>query len=91
MTSFEAIEKRRNSVVLRLKAGTNVVGPKARVGGKLLGQLLVEVIEVPARDLGQALVQGLVVDIEVPVGVQEEGAAAPQLHMKDLRAVVVRA
>ena len=74
-----------------------MVGPKARVGGRILSQLLVEVIEVPAGtevpagDLGLVLVQGLVVDIEVPVGVQEEGAAAPQLHMKDLRAVVVRA
>ena len=72
-------------------AGKNVVGLKARVGDQLLGRLLVEVIGVPVGDLGQVLVRGLVVDIEVLVGVQEEGAAAPPLHMKDLRAVVVRA
>ena len=76
----------------RLKAGTEVVvGPKVRVGGGILDLLLVEVIGVPARDLGLVLVRGPVVDIEVPVGVQEEGAAAPPLHMKGFRAVVVRA
>ena len=91
MTSFEAIEKRRNNVVLRLKAGTNVVGPKARVGGKLLGRLLVEVIGIPVGDLGLVLVRGLVVDIEVLVRVLEVGEAALQLLTKDLRVVVVRA
>ena len=68
-----------------------MVGPKARVGGRILGQLLVEVLEVPVGDLGLVLVRGLVVDIEVLVRVLEVGAAAPQLHMKDLRVVVVRA
>ena len=92
MTSFEAIEKRRSNVVHRLKAGTKVVvGPKVRVGGGILDLLLVEVIGVPARDLGLVLVRGLVVDIEVLVRVLEVGEAALQLRMKDLRVVVVRA
>ena len=76
-----------------------MVGPKARVGGRILGQLLVEVIEVPAGtevpagDLGLVLVQGLVVDIEVLARVLEVGlrVAAPQPRMTDLRVVVVRA
>ena len=70
-----------------------MVGPKARVGGKILDLLLVEAIEVPAGDLGLVLVQGLVVDIEVLVRVLEEGlrVAALQPRMTDLRVVVVRA
>ena len=69
-----------------------MVGPKARVGGKLLGHLLVEVIEVPVGDHGLALVQGPLVDIEVLVRVQAEtGEAALPLHIKGLREVVVRA
>ena len=93
MTSFEAIEKRRNNVVHRLKAGTKVVvGPKVRVSGGILDLLLVEAIGVPAGDLGLALVRGPVVDIEVPVGVPGGGlAAALRLRMKGLRVVVVRA
>ena len=92
MTSFEAIEKRRNNVVHRLKAGTRVVvGPKVRVGGGILGLLLVEVIGVPVGDLGQVLVRGLVVDIEVLARVLGTGEAALRLLIKDLRVVVVRA